>query len=51
MIKYPLTYNPILEYWEQIESGKVTVCEKTRATYKKLANDVINPHGEFFYSG
>ena len=50
MIKYPLTYNPILEYWEQIESGKVTVCKKTRATYKKLANDIINPHGEYFYS-
>lgn len=47
--KYPPDYNPILEYWEQIESGKVTVCAKLHKTYKKLVHDIKNPD-EFFYS-
>lgn len=41
--------NPILEYWEQINSGKVTVCDKLRRTYKKLVYD-LDHEGEFFYS-
>lgn len=49
MIKYPENYNPIREYWEQIESGEVTVCDKTRRTYKKLIYDLDHP-GEYFYS-
>lgn len=48
-IKYPESYNPILEYWEAIENGLV-VGEKIRETYKKLAADVKNTDGEFFYS-
>lgn len=48
-IQYPMNYNPILDYWEQIESNKIVVCDKIRRTYKKLAYDIAHP-GEFFYS-
>lgn len=49
MIKYPIDYNPILEYWEKIENGEETVSNKVYRTYKKLVNDIKNP-GEYFYS-
>jgi len=49
MKKYPLTYNPILEYWEEIESGIEIVSDKVRRTYKKVVYDIHNP-GEYFYS-
>lgn len=49
MIRYPENYNPIREYWEKIESGEVTVCDKIRRTYKKLIYDLDHP-GEYFYS-
>lgn len=48
MIRYPLTYNPILDYYEQIETGKVTVGDKVRKWYKKLAYDVEHP-GYYHY--
>ena len=50
MIKYPLSYNPILEYWEIIESGKEVTSKKIYKTYKKLAHDLTNNDSEFFYS-
>lgn len=49
MVKYPEDYNPILEYWEGIQSSKITVCDKIRRTYKKLAYD-IEHQDEYFYS-
>lgn len=49
MIKYPEDYNPILEYWEEIQSGKEIVPDKIRRTYKKIAYDIANPD-EYFYS-
>lgn len=49
MIKYPLVYNPILEYWEEIESGKVKVSSKIYRTYRKVVHDIHNPD-EYFYS-
>lgn len=36
MIQYPLAYNPILEYWGQIERKEIVVSAKIRATYKEL---------------
>lgn len=50
MIKYPKDYNPILEYWELIETGKETVCDKIRRTYKKIVYDLTDKSSEFFYS-
>mgnify|MGYP006879784785 CR=1 FL=1 len=47
MIKYPLAYNPILEYWEEIEKGNINVGDKIRRTYKKVVKDIKYP-GELF---
>lgn len=49
MIKYPLAYNPILEYWEEIKKGNIVVGDKIRRTYKKVVKDIKYP-GEYFYS-
>lgn len=49
MKRYPLSYNPILEYYEQIKNGKVTVCNKIRKWYKHLSNKVINPTDGYHY--
>lgn len=49
MYKYPLSYNPILKYWQEIKSEKVSVSRKIYKTYKKLAWNLHNPD-EFFYS-
>lgn len=46
---YPLAYNPILEYWQEIESGREVVSRKIYLWYKYLAHLVNNP-GEYFYS-
>lgn len=50
MIKYPLTYNPIRDYYEKICSGEVTVCNKLRLTYRKIISDIENTSSEYFYS-
>lgn len=49
MIKYPDDYNPIIEYWNDIQSGKEIVCDKIRRTYAKLVYDIEHPD-EYFYS-
>ncbi len=49
MIKYPDDYNPILEYWAQIQSGEQIVSQKIYKTYKKIVYD-IGHEDEFFYS-
>lgn len=46
---YPTDYNPVLEYWEAIESGRETVSNKIYRWYKHLAYLVKHP-GEYFYS-
>lgn len=50
MIRYPLTYSPILEYWNKIESGAIVVCRKTQQWYKYLSQRIIHPSGEYRYS-
>lgn len=49
MKRYPLSYNPILKYYEQIKNGKVTVCDKIRRWYKHLSDKVINPTDGYHY--
>lgn len=49
MKRYPLSYNSILEYYEQIKNGKVTVCDKIRKWYKHLSDKVINPTDGYHY--
>lgn len=46
---YPDAYNPILEYWQKIESGEEVVSLKVKNLYKYLAHLVNNPN-VFFYS-
>ncbi len=50
MIKYPLDYNPIREYWAQISNGDVTVSRKIKLTYEKIVRDLDDTESEFFYS-
>ena len=50
VIKYPLAYNPILEYWEAIESGQVVVGDKICRTYKKIVFDLTDNTGLYYYS-
>ncbi|NUW51471.1 MULTISPECIES: terminase TerL endonuclease subunit [Bacillus cereus group] len=47
--QYPLTYNPIIEYYNQIESGQVIVSSKVRRIYKKLFEDVYDTSSVFEY--
>lgn len=47
--KYPLTYNPIREYWQAIQDGREVVSKKVYKTYKHLIWKLDNP-GEYFYS-
>ncbi|WP_426940722.1 terminase large subunit (plasmid) [Bacillus mycoides] len=50
VIRYPLSYNPILEYWYKIESGEEIVSNKVRRVYKKLVDDLNNPNIEWEYN-
>lgn len=47
-IKYPDDYNPILEYWEEIRSGRVVVSRKVRALYQYLDHEVKHPREWYF---
>lgn len=49
LYKYPLTYNPIREYWQAIQDGQEVVSRKIYKTYKHLVWKLDHP-GEFFYS-
>ena len=48
-IKYPEDYNPILEYWADMNNGLV-VCKKIYGTYKKIVRDLKDNKSEFYYS-
>lgn len=50
IIQYPLSYNPIIEYWNQIQSGEVVVGDKIKRIYQKLINDLNDPDSEYEYS-
>lgn len=50
MIKYPLTYNPVIEYWNKIESKEVIVGNKIRRVYKKLVDDIHDFNSVYEYS-
>ena len=48
--QYPLTYNPILEYWNKIESGEEVVSNKVMRVYRKLAKDIFDQNSEWEYN-
>jgi len=41
--------NPILEYWQQIESGLV-VSDKIKRTYRKVVADIADRSSEYYYN-
>lgn len=50
MIKYSADYNPILDYWELIKSGKEVVSKKIYKTYKHIVSQLDNNNSEYYYS-
>ncbi|MDZ4567471.1 terminase large subunit [Bacillus cereus] len=50
VIKYPLSYNPILEYWYKIKTKQEIVSEKVRRVYKKLVTDLSSTKSEWEYN-
>ncbi|PKM67081.1 MAG: terminase large subunit [Firmicutes bacterium HGW-Firmicutes-2] len=48
--KYPDDYNPIKEYWEQIQNGTTLVSKKVYEQYEQIASWIDNDYGEWFYS-
>lgn len=43
------TVNPVIEYHQQIESGKIIVSQKVRRVYQKLVADINNGDGRWIY--
>jgi len=50
VIKYPLSYNPVLEYWNEIKTGQEIVSDKVRRVYKKLVMDIGSIESEWEYN-
>ncbi|MCC5414903.1 terminase large subunit [Escherichia coli] len=44
-----MSYNPIIEYYSLIESGKEIVSEKVRRIYKKLVSDISDKESIYEY--
>ncbi|MGG4462616.1 terminase large subunit [Micromonospora provocatoris] len=49
MIEYPLSYNPIIDYYNKMENGEIIVGNKVRRIYKKLVDDIYNQASEYEY--
>nr|WP_142331497.1 terminase TerL endonuclease subunit [Bacillus cereus] len=48
--EYPLSYNPILEYWYKIKNRQEIVSDKVRRVYKKLVTDIGSTKSEWEYN-
>lgn len=48
-ISYSKDYNPIREYWEQIQNGEITVSRKVYQTYKKIIRDLDTENAQMWY--
>lgn len=48
--KYPISYNPIIEYHNKIEFGEEVVGYKVRRIYKKLVDDIYDQESVYEYS-
>lgn len=48
-VQYPLAYNPIIEYYNLIESGKEVVGNKVKRIYKKLVDDIHDTNSIYEY--
>lgn len=49
-IIYPSDYNPIREYWKQIESNEVTVSKKVRRVYKEIIRYLDDKNSRWTYN-
>lgn len=47
--QYPLSYNPIIEYYNLIEHDQEVVGDKVRRIYKKLVSDIYDSESIFEY--
>ncbi len=47
---YPKNYNPIVEYWNQMEKGEVIVCQKVKKTYQHIIRLLESNDSEWYYS-
>lgn len=47
--KYPPDYNPIQEYWEEIQSGKTRVSQKVYKTYRHVIREMDRTDSPYFY--
>lgn len=50
LMRYPLAYNPILEYWNEIQTGAEVVSLKVQKTYRHVVDQLENDESEFYYS-
>ena len=50
MRSYPKDYNPIAEYWDQIQKKEAIVPKKIKKTYKKIIKDMEENQSEWYYS-
>ena len=49
-IEYPLTYNPILEYFEKIKSKEIVTSQKVYAVYEELDRVIHDPMSIWEYN-
>lgn len=49
-ITYELTYNPIIEYSNWINSNRTKVCNKIKRVYKELTRIIYDPNSEWEYN-
>ena len=42
-------FNPILQYWEDIQHGRVVVSRRIKSVYKRLVNDIEHPRDPWVY--
>jgi phage terminase large subunit-like protein len=49
-VHYPLSYNPIIDYYNKIESGEIVVGNKVKRIYKKLVDVIFDEESIYEYS-
>lgn len=47
--RYPVAYNPIIDYYNKIEAGDIVAGTKVKQIYKHLVQRIYEPVGEFEY--
>lgn len=47
--RYPVAYNPIIDYYNKIETGEIVAGTKVKQIYKHLVQKIYEPIGEFEY--